>query len=173
VACVGEGLHSLVARTLPERAATCLEEGVERVRAHYREHLLDATVPYPGVPEALARLRAAGWRLAVVTNKPREATDAVLAGLALATLLDAVVGAGEAAALKPDPAPVRLAAERLGMESLAGSWIVGDHCTDLEVGRRLGLRRCFCRYGFGDARDEPWDLAVDSLPAFAAALGAA
>jgi phosphoglycolate phosphatase len=167
VACVGEGLRNLVRRAIPECDDARLDEAIECARGHYRDHLLDATVAYPTVPEALRRLRAGGWRLAVVTNKPRDATDAILAGLGLAPLLDAVVGGGEGAALKPDPAPVRLAAARLGVTGLAGSWIVGDHFTDLEVGRRLGLRRCFCRYGFGDPRDEAYDLAVDSLLEFA------
>lgn len=168
VACVGEGLRNLVRRAIPECAGARLDDAIDLTRAHYHRHLLDATVAYPTVLEALRRLRADGWRLAVVTNKPREATDAILAGLGLAPLLDAVVGGGECAVLKPDPAPVRLAAARLGVGDLAGSWMVGDHFTDLEVGRRLGLRRCFCRYGFGDPRDESYDLAVDTLLEFAA-----
>lgn len=167
VACVGEGLRNLVRCAIPECAEVDLDAAIELTRVHYRAHLLDSTVVYPTVLEALHRLRKDGWRLAVVTNKPRDATDMILAGLGLTPLLDAVVGGGEGMALKPDPAPVRLAATRLGMTNLTGSWMVGDHFTDIKVGRRLGLRVCFCRYGFGDPREEPYDLSVDNLLDFA------
>jgi len=72
-----------------------------------------------------------------------------------------VVGGGDTPALKPDPAPLRLAAERMGVTLEADDWMAGDNFTDLEAGLRAGLRRCFCRYGFGEPRDETWDLAID------------
>jgi phosphoglycolate phosphatase len=50
--------------------------------------------------------------------------------------------------------------------------MVGDHFTDLEAGRRAGLQRCFCRYGFGDPQGQTWDLAVDDLNELADRLGA-
>jgi phosphoglycolate phosphatase-like HAD superfamily hydrolase len=62
-----------------------------------------------------------------------------------------VVGGGSAPALKPDPAPVRLALERLGVEA-ARAVMVGDGLTDLEAGRRAGLRTCAVAYGIGDPR---------------------
>lgn len=169
---VGEGLRCLVDRALPERRGG-LEEAVDRTRAHYRAHLLDATRLYPGVREALMALGTQGWRRAVVTNKPREFVEPILAGLGVADAFEALVGGGEAAALKPDPAPLILAGARLGLAGLAGSWMVGDHFTDLEAARRAGMRRCFCRYGFGDPRDEMCDLAVDTLVELAAHLGRA
>jgi len=76
------------------------------------------------------------------------------------------------AALKPDPAGLLLALERSGCAA-AGSWMAGDHFTDLESGRRAGMKRCFCRYGFGDPGQETWDLAVDDLRELAAAVSEA
>jgi phosphoglycolate phosphatase len=165
---VGEGVRKLLARSLPE-CPERLEEALEVNRTHYMAHLLDRTRPYPGAQEALRHLRARGFKVAVVTNKPRPFTDRVLEGLGLAPLLDAVVGGGDAPALKPDPAPLRLALEACGAHA-AASWMVGDHFTDLESGRRAGLKRCFCRFGFGNPGKEPWDLAVDSLLEAATAL---
>ena len=102
-----------------------------------------------------------GWRLAVVTNKPGPVTRPILEGLGIARFFGAVVGGGDTPALKPDPAPLRLAAERLGVTLDADDWMAGDNFTDLAAGRHAGLRRCFCRYGFGEPRDETWDLAID------------
>jgi len=169
---VGEGVRLLVARSLPERP-DLMEEAVVRTRAHYGDHLLDHTTLYPGVKEGLERLGAQGWKRAVVTNKPREAIRPILAGLGVAHLFDALVGGGDAPVLKPDPALIRVAAARLGLVDLTGCWMAGDHFTDLEAGRRAGIRRCFCRYGFGDPREEPYDLAVDSLVELSEHLGAA
>jgi len=159
---VGEGLRRLVARALPEQPGL-LDEAVARARDHYGAHLLDQTTLYSGVADALRMLGLQGWKRAVVTNKPREFIRPILEGLGVAGEFEALVGGGDAVALKPDPAPVLLAARRLGIVDLHGSWVAGDHFTDLEAGRRLGLCRCFCRYGFGDPHGEAFDLAVDSL----------
>jgi phosphoglycolate phosphatase len=167
---VGEGARTLLCRALPERPEA-VERALELFRGHYHAHLLERTALYPGVAPALQRLHRAGHRLMVVTNKPGEATRRILAGLEVAPLLAAVVGGGDGPALKPDPAPLRLALEQAGCPA-QGGWMVGDHFTDLEAGRRAGLKRCFCRYGFGDPRQETWDLAVDDLGALADHLGA-
>jgi len=170
VSYVGEGMRRLVARALPENF-TRLDEAVAHARRHYGEHLLDQTSLYPGVSEALRLLGAQGWKRAVVTNKPREFIGPILKNLGIAGEFEAVIGGGDGTAIKPDPAPVLLAAARLGRVDLRRSWMAGDHFTDLEAGRRAGLLRCFCRYGFGDPRAEKYDLAVDSLLELARFVG--
>lgn len=165
VAFVGEGVRRLLTRALPE-CPERLEEALEHNHQHYSAHLLDETRLYPGVAEALGRLKTRGFRLAVVTNKPRPFTDLILDGLGLSGYLSAVVGGGDCPRLKPDPAPLFLALKQARGEAQA-SWMVGDHFTDLEAGRRAGLATCYCRYGFGDPRGERWALAADNLGALA------
>jgi len=165
---VGEGVRRLLSRAIPERPEL-LAQALEINERHYRAHLLDQTRLYPGVAEALETFRLRGLRLMVVTNKPREFTGLILEGLGIQGLMAAVVGGGDGPGLKPDPAPLRLALDRAGCAA-AGSWMAGDHFTDLEAGRRAGLKRCYCRYGFGDPGAEAWDLAVDDLRELAAFL---
>jgi phosphoglycolate phosphatase len=165
---VGDGVRKLLTRALPE-CPERLEQALALNHRHYCNHLLDRTALYPGVGPALERLGGLGFGLLVVTNKPRAFTDLILAGLGIAPLLAGVVGGGDCPELKPDPAPLRLALERGGCRT-EGSWIAGDHVTDLEAGRRAGLRRCYCRYGFGRPGGESWDLAVDRLTELADAL---
>jgi len=167
---VGDGLRRLVARAMPERFAR-LDDAVTCARTLYGAHLLDRTTLYPGVADALRMLGAHGWKLAVVTNKPCEFIRPILDGLGVGGEFETLVGGGDTAALKPDPAPVLLAATRLGIADLHGSWVAGDHFTDMEAGRRAGLQRCFCRYGFGELRGEGFDLAVDSLVELARHVG--
>jgi putative hydrolase of the HAD superfamily len=68
---------------------------------------------YPEVPAVLARLRAGGARLAVVSNWDVSLHD-VLERTHLRALVDAVVISAELGAAKPDPAIFRAALERLG-----------------------------------------------------------
>jgi putative hydrolase of the HAD superfamily len=70
---------------------------------------------YPEVAGWLAVLRAAGLKLAVVSNWDVSLAE-VLERVGLARLLDCVVTSAEAGAAKPDPAVFRLALERLGLE---------------------------------------------------------
>jgi phosphoglycolate phosphatase len=167
VACVGEGVRLLIERVTPDRPELW-DAMLARQREHYRAHLLDRTVLYPGVAEALRALQAAGWALGVVTNKPGAMTRPILEGLGVLDCFSAVVGGGDCEALKPDPAPLLRAAAMMGVALSPDDWMIGDHVTDLEAGARAGLRRCFCRYGFGEARGAAYDLAIDRLDEFLA-----
>jgi phosphoglycolate phosphatase len=167
IACVGEGVRALIERAIPERPELW-DQMLARQRLHYGAHLLDRTSLYPGVAETLVALRERGWRLGVVTNKPAAATRPILEGLGILTLFDAVVGGGECEALKPDPAPLRLAALRMGRALAPDDWMIGDHVTDLEAGSRAGVRRCLCRYGFGESRGAVYDRAVNRIDEFLA-----
>jgi len=163
VRCIGRGVEDLMSTTLPERPKADMPETLATYRAHYRAHLLDKTLPYPGIPELLARLCDAGHRLAVVTNKGRAASRAILEGLGLLSFFGAVVGDGDAPALKPDPAPLRLAAQLLGRALLPADWMVGDQDTDLISGAAAGIQTCFCRWGFsGPEAPMPATLCADA-----------
>ena len=86
----------------------------------------------PGVPHALARLRAHGLALAVVANWDFGFHEH-LAASGLASWFDAVVVSAEVGARKPDPAPFRVALERLGVEP-ARALHVGDEPASDEAG---------------------------------------
>jgi len=164
IACVGEGVRTLVERAIPERP-DLWEEMLTHQRRHYLAHCLDQTTLYPGVLETLTVLRGAGWNLAVVTNKPGPVTRTILEGLGILGLFGAVVGGGDTAQLKPDPEPLVAAAVAMGVILDEQDWMVGDNFTDLESGRRAGVRRCFCRFGFGDPRGEAYDAVIDGMDA--------
>ena len=152
---VGDGVHKLLARAFdlpaeadrPEALAGPLAGALAVFRAHYREHCLDHTRLYPGVLETLDHFRDKAH--AVVSNKPEDFSRLIVDRLGLGRYIRVVVGGGSAPALKPDPAPVRLALERLEVDA-ARAVMVGDGLTDLEAGRRAGLRTCAVVYGIGD-----------------------
>ncbi len=159
---IGDGIGKLTARAVSEADGVDLDAAAARMGHYYRQHLVDETVVYPGVMETLEACRARGYLLGLATNKTLEATHGVLAGLELAHCFDAVAGDGSVANLKPAPDLIDKVVELTGAVK-SGSWVVGDNHTDLGAGRRAGLLRCFCRYGFGSAGDEAWDLAIDCI----------
>ena len=166
---VGEGVRELIIRATADIEGVDVEEAVRAMRRHYGAHLLDQSRPYPGTTEALSRLRDDGWALGVVTNKLRALSVKVLEGLGLSGFFEVVIGGDTCDHRKPHPEPLACGLSSLGA-TVPRSWMVGDSYTDLRAARRLGLKRCYCRFGFGDPADEGWDLAVDSLPELVAYL---
>lgn len=85
-------------------------------------------------PEVLMRL-ASRYRLGIVTGRPRSDAFDFLEREGIAGLFPVVITLDDAPA-KPDPAPVRLALERLGARS---AWMVGDTPDDAAAARAAGV----------------------------------
>lgn len=152
---VGDGSRILVSRALPEFS----EAYLQRFLQIYGALLLDQTETYPGIREFLTLHRHD--RLAVVTNKPLNPTLALLDGLGLQQYFPVVIGGESAAAIKPDPAPVLLALQRLGSRP-ENAILIGDHHTDLHAGRAAGVKTCFCAWGIGEAAGTPYDFRAET-----------
>jgi len=165
VANVGNGVKALIDGTfdpLPESYELILQ----RYKDHYAAHFLDNTILYPGVEHTLLTMHAAGWKMGVVTNKPSLFAAPILEGLGVVHLFDAIVGGGDCEKMKPDPASLYLAAEKMGVTLDTSDWMIGDHVTDLESGKRAGLQTCFCEFGMGESRGVPYDVAVGRMDDF-------
>ena len=107
---------------------------------------------YPEVPAALARLRAGGARLAVVSNWDVSLHD-VLERTGLRGLVDAVVISAELGVAKPDPAIFRAALDRLGA-SAADAMHVGDSVeADVAGARAAGLEAVLVARNGGQTPD--------------------
>lgn len=142
---VGDGVRRLMERTLKRVGRDNVDEMVKAMRADYREHCLVHTLPYPGIMELLADLR--GAKIAVVTNKVADFARIILDGLELTPHIQALVGGDETKRLKPDPEPVMLACQRLGVEPGRGI-MIGDHANDILAGRNAGMTACGVLWGF-------------------------
>ncbi|MCC6304844.1 MAG: phosphoglycolate phosphatase [Rhodobacteraceae bacterium] len=128
---VGAGTAAFVERMLAARTAGPAEPArAARALARFLPLYEDAvhlSRPYPGVGEALARLRAEGWALALCTNKPERPARAVLARFGLTDLFPVVVGGDSLPVRKPDPAPLAHAVAALGADA---ALLVGDSEVD-------------------------------------------
>jgi putative hydrolase of the HAD superfamily len=106
--------YALVRRAFgPASGAAGFDACFADLFAHYARP--EAWRVFPEVPSALEELRERGLRLALVSNFDQRLV-ALVAGLGLATLFDAMVHSSAAGAAKPDPAIFRTALCRLGVE---------------------------------------------------------
>jgi len=164
-AMVGNGAVNLVHRALAG-LDTDYDAAIRYYREYYAAHQLVYTKLYPGVAEGLAELKRNGVVLAVVTNKPSSDALAILKALGAAELLAEIYGGDSGLPLKPEPDALLDMKKRFNARNC---WMVGDHYTDLEAGRRAGFFRVWARYGFGRPREETPDMTVDSFSELVAA----
>ena len=121
-----------------------------------------------GVRTRLEALRAAGWRIAVITNGPVSSQARKVEVTGLGDLVDAVCISEEVGVTKPDPHIFRVAAERAGA-TLEDAWMVGDNLdADIAGGHGVGAATILVR------RTDEWlrtsydgepDLVVDDAEA--------
>ena len=123
------------------------EQSPERAERYYHEAqaiiweverpFCERAEPFPGVPEALERVRASGVRLAIITRNSRAGVDLVLQRHPLP--IKVLVTREDVSQVKPHPAHLLLALERLGVAP-ERAWMIGDHPTDVICGREAGAR---------------------------------
>lgn len=92
---------------------------------------------FPGVDETLAALSGAGVKLGVVSSKTRLGVGRGLELFELGRYFRTVICLEDTARHKPDPEPVALGVDRLGLEP-AQVLMVGDSPSDIEAGRSAG-----------------------------------
>lgn len=117
------------------------EGDLDAAHERWRRHFDPAGArPFPGTAEALTVLDRAGYRLALVTATIREVVEPQLRAFGLDDLIPVRVFGDDLAVHKPDPAPLRLALDRLGLARDATTVAyVGDAPDDMRMARRAGV----------------------------------
>jgi len=141
---------------------------------------------YPGAPEALRKIKEAGWRTFIVTNQSGIGrgwmTEAQYRAVQEELLRQLGAGAIDAVYFCPDPPETpstrRKPAPGMVWEAAAAydvdlphSFFIGDKSTDIECGRRAGSRTILVLTGYGaQQRCSPDFTAQDLTEAVAFAL---
>ena len=138
---------------------------LEKLVATYREYNLEhhdrMVTIYPGVADAVRRLRDAGIATGLVTSKNRMGALRGLTLVRLEGMMDVLVCADEVTNPKPHPEPVEKAVRLLGADP-ASTLYVGDSIHDMHAGRAAGVRTAAALWGpFGrehleGARPDYW-----------------
>jgi phosphoglycolate phosphatase len=166
---VGDGAPILIQRALGAEAGdeSLVRKGLEFFLSYYREHKLDHTTVYAGIPEALtAILNSANGvprKLAVLTNKPVIPSRAIIEAVGLGQFFSQVYGGNSFGTKKPDPEGARKLLEENGVKPEQAA-IVGDSHVDVQTGRNAGLWTVGVTYGFTThtLQDEAPDVLVDT-----------
>ncbi len=148
---LGNGMIRLIRLSVPEGTPAEHEAAVlEEHKRYYPLHCADKTRAYEGIPELLAKLKEAGIRTAVVSNK----SDANVRALVKAYfdgLFDVSIGAREGIPRKPAADLVELALKELGVEKQETLY-VGDSDVDLATAANAGLKMITVLWGFRDRK---------------------
>ena len=161
---VGDGASMLIRRAVGDDGNGILPAVFKTFLSHYRQNLLETTLPYPGVAECL-REWSGKLDMAVLTNKPIDMTRAILSGLALDRHFVDVLGGDSLESKKPDPEGL-LHIMKTRKAGPGETIIVGDSRNDVIAGRRAGVRSCGVTYGLGadGFGEHPPDFTIDRFP---------
>lgn len=146
---VGNGIHKLIERAVPDSLTEEEIDGVhETFSAYYEQHCADKTRPYEGILQLLQHLRAAGCLTAVVSNKADVAVQPLCKHY-YEGLFDYAVGERADIRRKPAPDSVQEVLRRLQVEA-ADAVYIGDSEVDIQTAQNAGLDSIIVTWGFRD-----------------------
>ena len=121
---------------------------LEAYRTHHEEYHDALIAEFPGVDEALNRLRTAGVRIIVVTSKRRRSVEMALEKFpGLDLVVDLFVTLEDTTEHKPHPEPLLKGLELAGDVSRDNAVYVGDSPFDVQAAKAAGLRSVAVSWG--------------------------
>lgn len=153
---IGHGTRELLIKALAQalgiapaevRASDAFGPIEDQFGRHYQARCGTRSHLYPKVRESLEALRAAGVKLAVVTNKEGRYTQTVLEVHGLTPLFDRVISGDTLPVKKPDPAAVHDCLQRFCV-ARERTLFVGDSSIDVATARNGGIAVWALPYGY-------------------------
>lgn len=142
---IGHGAAHLLARAAADTGGPFQAPALDRYVALCAELATERTQPYPGIPALLDALPA---RRGLVTNKPHDATVALLRHLGWTDGFEVVVSGDSLPTRKPAPGPLLYAMNAMGAQP-ADTVYVGDSEVDEEAAGRAGVAFVGVAWGYG------------------------
>jgi phosphoglycolate phosphatase len=151
VTMVGHGARVMLERAFAAHGRTLTPESLDelttRFIAHYVEHIAETSRPFPGAEAALDRFQAAGWRLAVCTNKLEGPARKLLGLLGLAGRFAAITGPDTFGFRKPDPRHLTETIRHAGGEP-ERAVMVGDSKIDVDAAKAAHVPIVAVTFGY-------------------------
>lgn len=141
-----------------------LAEPAEELRAAYRRRMPHLVHCRPEVLTGLTELRAAGWRVGIVTNGTADNQLGKIQRTGLAEVVDGYALSGVEGIRKPETGLFEIAARRCGVPLTGESRMVGDNPTaDIAGGRTAGLRTIWINRSARSDHDHQADHVVTDV----------
>lgn len=147
---VGDGYKMQMKRSLTACGDTELvhyEESLPIYRELFAKHCLHELEPYEGMRELLDRMKKAGMKLIVLTNKPHERAIENVECVYGKGYFDYILGEQEGIPKKPDPTGVHMIMEKFGYEP-EDCLYMGDTNTDMKTAIAAKLDAVGAVWGF-------------------------
>ena len=157
---VGNGSKVLVERALVGKIEVLEGELTVEEADHAEQVFFDAyknlssskTVAYPDVDSGLRKLKAAGFKLALVTNKPIRFVPKILESFGWQDLFSEVLGGDSLPVKKPDPTPLLHVCEALNVTP-EQTVMIGDSRNDILAGQNANMDTLGLSYGYNYGQD--------------------
>ncbi|HDQ40317.1 MAG TPA: HAD family hydrolase [Desulfonatronum sp.] len=146
---VGNGMDMLVQRALPEkhRQKSTATECLRAMRREYARRWAKTTRPYSGITALLDQLASQQCPMAVLSNKPDDATQEMVKHFFPRVDFHGIAGAQTGKPKKPDPAMALQLSEIMGL-SPGATLFLGDSNTDIQTARAAGMVALGAGWGF-------------------------
>lgn len=156
---VGNGAKVLIQRALSgsneilsDLSETLVEQALEIFFKAYQLGVCINTKLYTGVLDTLTTLKAAGYRLAIITNKPERFVGPIINNLALNGLFELIIGGDTLEKSKPDPLPLHHAVSTLAV-TVEQCVMVGDSKNDILAAKAANIDSVGLTYGYNYGED--------------------
>ena len=155
-----ETLCSFIGPPLPETFKTQFgfseekaAEGVKKYREYFAEKGLLENSVYPGIPELLSKLKAAGKKLVVATSKPEEYSVRIIEHFGLAQYFENVCGSLMDESRSKKDEVIEYAIERNHISDRSKILMIGDRKHDILGAKKVGLKSCGVLFGYGSLEE--------------------
>ncbi len=157
---VGAGARNLAIRAAVNAAGTArgnipdtlIDQLLQQFNDAYAKCWANQTTAYPGIFELLAELKTAGYKLAILSNKPDAFTQLIVDRFFPADCFWVAAGKKEGWPIKPDPALALELCRQMAVEP-GETALVGDSGSDMETAKRAGILPIGVLWGFRSAAE--------------------
>jgi len=150
---VGFGGRVMIERAYLAQQRLLPDEDLQKLLAtfleHYTAQIPGKSGPFPGVLQAMANFRDAGYLMAICTNKPEHLAVSLMRGLALDTEFAAICGADTFDFRKPDPRHLFETIAKAGGDP-DRALMIGDSRTDIDTAKAAGIPVVAVDFGYTD-----------------------
>ena len=140
---IGPPLTKIFADLLLTRDRLAINEAIEHYRTRYRTVGYKENLLYDGIPDLLADLQVAGYRLYVATSKRSDIAALVIEHFNLTTYFEQVFGCG------PNQQKRNLLTEILEIESANTLLMIGDRSYDMSAAKQISAQSVGVLWGYG------------------------